>query len=70
MLYDDIYNYLIKSHYSVPECSHCRYCETLASRHPCNKCTTHNEYKLHRVHSNDIKRMTKDIIKLVKNAIN
>lgn len=69
MLYDDIYNYLIKSHYSVPECGHCQYCETSVSRHPCNKCTTYNNYKLHKDHDTDIKRITKDIIKLVKNVI-
>lgn len=70
MLHDDIYNYLIKRHYSTPECSHCQHYKILASRKPCNSCISKNEYKLAKVYTNSIKKMTKDIIKLVKNAIN
>ena len=60
-----IYNYLLEELYGLPSCDTCQYSDINAKRVPCDKCDG-SRYKLHKGHKADLERMTKGIIKIVK----
>ena len=59
-----IYNYLLEELYA-PTCDNCQYSDINAKRVPCDKCDG-SRHKLHKCHKADLKRMTREIIKIVK----
>lgn len=61
-----IYNYLLEELYPLPSCDTCQYSDINAKRVPCDKCDGWDRYKLHKGHKADLERMTKGIIKIVK----
>lgn len=61
-----IYNYLLEELYTLPSCDTCQYSDINAKRVPCDKCDGWDKYKLHKGHKADLERMTRGIIKIVK----
>lgn len=64
---DAIYNYLREELYPCPSCSHCQYNETSPHRVPCIRCLKEqDQYKLHKGHEADLRRMAREILRIVK----
>lgn len=61
-----VYYYLQDELYTFPSCDTCQYSDINAKRVPCNKCDGWDKYKLHKGHKADLKRMAREITKIVK----
>lgn len=64
---DAIYNYLREELYPCPSCNHCQYSDIDMKRVPCNRCSKDDDkYKLHKGHEADLRRMAREIVKIVR----
>ena len=65
---EKIIQYLLDELYPVPSCDTCKYSNTVLNvkRYPCHRCDGFSKYQLHKGHLDDVKRMAKDIVKIVK----
>jgi hypothetical protein len=62
-----IYNYLREELYPCPSCNHCQYNELYPHRVPCIICgKEQDQYKLHKGHEADLRRMAREIVRIVK----
>jgi hypothetical protein len=62
-----IYNYLREELYPCPSCDHCQYSDIDVKRVPCNQCEHEGDkYKLHKGHEADLRRMAREIVRIVK----
>lgn len=61
-----IYNYLREELYPYPSCNHCQYSDIDMKRVPCNRCDGWDKYKLHKGHEADLRRMAREIVRIVK----
>lgn len=64
-----LFTYLVETLYPTPSCDTCenRYkpFKPHDRRNVCNRCEGCCNYKLHKGHSDDVKQMVKDIVKIV-----
>lgn len=64
---DAIYNYLREELYPYPSCNYCQYSDSSMKRVPCNRCSeVDDKYKLHKGHEADLRRMAREIARIVK----
>jgi hypothetical protein len=61
-----IYDYLKGELYSLPHCDSCQYFDIKYTRKPCNKCDRGDKYKFHKGHDADLKRMAREIYRIVR----
>ena len=61
-----IYNYLKEALYALPSCDTCQYSDSDMKRVPCNRCDGWDKYKFHKGHEADLRRMTREIVRIVK----
>lgn len=52
--------------YPLPCCDSCRYSDVDVKRVPCNRCDGWDKWKFHSGHREDLKRMARGIMKIVK----
>lgn len=62
----EIYDYLMEAMYPLPCCDSCRYSDVDVKRVPCNRCDGWDKWKFHPGHREDLKRMARGIMKIVK----
>ena len=63
---DQLYDYLISELYPLPSCDQCQYSDPNVISRTCERCECWDKYKLHKGHKADLKRMAREIIKIVK----
>lgn len=63
---EKIYEYLKQELYPTISCDYCKYFDTMPKRPPCNRCHGGDMYKFSKNHDKDLRRMAKEICKLVK----
>ena len=64
-----IYGYLLEELYPLPSCDTCQYSDPMAKRIPCDNCDCWDMYKFHKGHDADLKRMAREITKIVKQKL-
>lgn len=58
--------YLTEALYPLPSCCHCQYSDLDCKRIPCDKCDGWDKYKLHKGHKEDVKRLVRGVMRIVK----
>lgn len=61
-----IYNYLREELYPLPLCDTCQYSDPQCKRIPCDTCDLWERWKLHKGHEADLRRMVREIVRIVE----